>query len=85
MRVLALRTQVAADDVVIDHLENTRLPRMYWIDYAYVQRMRRSELAWTEELVADLESGRLPWPADEEAKPELSIVDKGEDGSGKAS
>lgn len=84
MRVVALRAQLASDEVVIDHVRGIRLPRMYWIDYAYLHHMRRSELAWTEELIADLESGRLTWPADEPGAPKLSIVDKGEDGNDQA-
>jgi len=85
MRVVALRAQLASDEVVIDHVRGMDLPRMYWIDYAYLHHVRQSELAWTEELIGDLESGRLPWPADEQATPNLSIVDKGESDDDQAS
>jgi DNA-binding PadR family transcriptional regulator len=84
-RVVALRAQIASDEVVIDHVRSRNLPRMYWIDYAYLHHVRQSELAWTEELIGDLESGRLSWPADEPGAPHLSIVDKGESGSDQAS
>jgi DNA-binding PadR family transcriptional regulator len=85
MRVVAIRAQLASDEVVIDHVRGMGLPRMYWIDYAYLHHVRQSELAWTEELIGDLESGRLPWPADEPATPNLSIVDKGESDDDQAS
>lgn len=89
MRVLSLRSRIAADQVLIDHVLDERVPTMYWIDHAFVHHQRQSELTWTEQLIADLESGRIPWPDDEEpdheepgheepadaAPPNLSVVD----------
>jgi DNA-binding PadR family transcriptional regulator len=83
IRVVNLRAQLAADDVLVEHVRGMRLPLMYWIDVAYVQHQRRSELEWTEGLIDDLDSGRIPWPDQE--KPSLSIVDKGESDDDKAS
>ncbi|WP_291414176.1 PadR family transcriptional regulator [Actinophytocola sp.] len=83
MRVLSLRAQIAADQVVIDHVLVTQLPAMYWIDYAYVHHQRQSELDWTERLIEDLESGRIAWPDSKpDAVPNLSVVDNngGRDG-----
>lgn len=85
MRVVSLRAQLASDQVVIDHVLNLRLPKMYWIDYAYRHHQRQSELDWTEKLIGDLESGRIPWPTGQEVVPNLSIVDKGENDGDKAS
>jgi DNA-binding PadR family transcriptional regulator len=88
-RVLHLRSRLAADQVIIDSLLERRLPRMYWIDYAFVRHVRQSELDWTEQLIEDLESGQITWPVAEHSpsgtKPNLSIVDEGERNSGQAS
>lgn len=83
MRVLTLRAQIASDQVLLDHLVARGLPKMYWIDAAYLHHQRQSELDWTEKLIADLEAGRITWPDDQ---PKLSIVDTSrEDGDDKAS
>jgi DNA-binding PadR family transcriptional regulator len=87
MRVVTLRAQIAADQVVIDHVLTKQLPKMYWIDYAFVHHQRQSELDWTERLIGDLESGRITWP--DESKPgvvpNLSVVDTEGSTGGKAS
>ncbi|WP_236795699.1 PadR family transcriptional regulator [Amycolatopsis sp. GM8] len=79
MRVTALKARIASDEVIISQVLERDLPRMWWIDYAFIHDQRKSELAWTEQLVADLESGRLPWPGNA-AKPDhlthLSIVEE---------
>lgn len=79
MRVVNLRARIAGDQVVIDHVLSEQLPAMYWIDYAFLHHLRQSELGWTEKLVADLESGRIPWPDGNDkpaVPPRLSIVDE---------
>jgi DNA-binding PadR family transcriptional regulator len=87
MRVVSLRAQIAADQVVIDHVLAKQIPKMYWIDYAFVHHQRQSELDWTERLIGDLESGRITWP--DESKPDvvpnLSVVDTEGRTGGKAS
>lgn len=87
MRVVSLRAQIAADQVVIDHVLTKQIPKMYWIDYAFVHHQRQSELDWTERLIGDLESGRITWP--DESKPDvvpnLSVVDTEGRTGGKAS
>jgi DNA-binding PadR family transcriptional regulator len=86
MRVVTLRAQIAADQVVIDHVLVRQLPKMYWIDYAYVHHQRQSELDWTEKLIDDLESGRIDWPTGEPVTPPtLSVVDTKGDTGDKAS
>lgn len=78
IRVMNLRQQLAADQVAVDHLLGAGLNRMYWIDFAYVNHQRKSELEWTEKLIEDLETGRIPWPDEKpEQRPELSIVEIG--------
>jgi DNA-binding PadR family transcriptional regulator len=83
MRVVSLRAMLAAEEVVIGEISDQQLPTMYWIDYAYVHHQRKSELAWTEQLIADLESGRIPWPGKPTAH--LSIVDNEDRDDDKAS
>ena len=39
------------------------LPRIVMLDSEYTAAMTRAELTWTEEVIADLESGRLAWDA----------------------
>lgn len=76
IRVINLRQQLAADKVAVDHLLGEGLNRMYWIDFAYVNHQRKSELEWTEKLIEDLKSGRITWPDEKpEQRPELSIVE----------
>ena len=73
MRAINLRARIAANQFVIDQVLEKNLPRMYWIDHDFAQHQRKFELDWTERLIADLESGRTPWP--EAAEPHLSTVD----------
>ncbi|MFD8499679.1 PadR family transcriptional regulator [Amycolatopsis sp. NPDC059657] len=72
MRVMNLKVKIAADEVVIKQVTSDNLPPLYWIDYAYSHHQRKAELAFTQQLIADLESGRMPWP--DEPERQLSIV-----------
>ncbi|SDY71343.1 Transcriptional regulator PadR-like family protein [Amycolatopsis xylanica] len=72
MRVMNLRARLAADQVVIEQVTADNLPPMYWIDYAYSHHQRKSELDFTQQLIEDLESGRMPWP--DESGHHLAIV-----------
>jgi len=84
-RVVNLRAQIAADQVLIDHVLAERVPAMYWIDCAYLHHQRQSELDWTERLIEDLDSGRITWP-ESTPMPGLSVVDTSRGGNdGKAS
>jgi DNA-binding PadR family transcriptional regulator len=83
MRVMNLKSQIAAEQVITEKLLDEELNRMYWIDFAYVHHQRQSELDWTRKLVEDLESGRMPWP--QPNRPHLSLVDNEEAPSDKAS
>lgn len=85
MRTVNLRAQIAAEEVVVGQLTQRRLPPMYWIDYEFSHHQRKSELDWTEKLIEDLESGRIPWPDHGDAAPKLSIEDSRSDLDDKAS
>jgi DNA-binding PadR family transcriptional regulator len=86
MRVVSLKAQIAADDVVIQTIQRD-LPVMYWIDYVYLRHQRKAELDFTEKLIGDLESGWITWPdkTEPDDSPHLSIVDDKETDDGKAS
>ncbi|GAA5168720.1 MULTISPECIES: PadR family transcriptional regulator [Amycolatopsis] len=77
LRVMHLKGHVASDEAVVEQLLEKNLPRLYWIDHAYAHHQRKSELDWTERLIADLESGRILWPTEDKPSelPHLSIVD----------
>lgn len=86
LRAVNLQAQVAADEVLVDKVVEQGLPRMCWIDFAFVQRQRKSELDWTQKLIEDLESGQTPWPGNKTASPaRLSVVDTKDDLDEKAS
>lgn len=85
-RVISLTGQVAAERAISERLVEKQLPRMYWVDFDYIAHQRQSELDWTEKLIDDLESGRVPWPGEKsENLPKLSIVDDKETADDKAS
>ncbi|TVT17005.1 PadR family transcriptional regulator [Amycolatopsis acidiphila] len=85
MRAINLRARIAADEVVIEQVLKEDLPTMYWIEHAFTHHQRKSELDWTEQLIADLESGRITWPDEQKPDqlPHLSIVDEKERSDGK--
>lgn len=81
-RVVGLRARIAADQVVIDHKLVPQVPRMYWIEFDFAHHQRQAELAWTERLVEDLVSGRIPWPDDTGVVRALSVVDSDRERNG---
>jgi DNA-binding PadR family transcriptional regulator len=42
--------------------ENPHFPRLFGIEEEYAQAMRRAELDWVRQTVAELRDGSLPWP-----------------------
>ncbi|WP_406640899.1 PadR family transcriptional regulator [Amycolatopsis sp. WGS_07] len=60
-RITKLRAAVASDQVLIDRLESDGTPDIYWLDFRYIAAQRKFELAWIEQLFADLDSGRIPF------------------------
>ncbi|MEV0678851.1 helix-turn-helix transcriptional regulator [Actinosynnema sp. NPDC050436] len=70
-RVLKLRAQIASDRTVLAGLEQDGTPEVYWLDWRYATAQRAFELAWTEQLIDDLRSGRIPF---QDHEPTLSLV-----------
>jgi DNA-binding PadR family transcriptional regulator len=58
-RAAALRSQLAAIDTTLQSI--TSLPRAVRIDDEYQRAMLAAELAWVDDVVADLDSGALNW------------------------
>ncbi|GAA3434561.1 PadR family transcriptional regulator [Kutzneria kofuensis] len=64
-RALKLQAAAAADQVIIDSLEAKPLPAVYWLDVKFMAARRAFELAWTNQLIEDITTGRVAWvPAD---------------------
>ncbi|MEQ0563882.1 PadR family transcriptional regulator [Amycolatopsis sp. NEAU-NG30] len=82
-RVTRLRSEVAADQAVLDHLLSDGTPRIYWLDWQYQCDHRRFELEWTERLLDDLRSGRIPFQDD--GKPQLTLITREDDDERKTS
>ena len=76
-RVTRLRAGVAADQAVLDHLAGDGTPEIYWLDWRYQCDHRKFELEWTERLLEDLRSGRIPFH-DNHHEPILKLI-TGED------
>jgi len=83
-RVTRLRAGVAADQAVLDHLAGDGTPRIYWLDWQYQCDHRRFELEWTERLLEDLKSGRIPFQ-DSDQGPHLTLITKEDDDERKTS
>jgi DNA-binding PadR family transcriptional regulator len=82
-RAIALEAGVAAERVVRDRLSDMRVPELYWIEIDLRLGQQETELAWTQNLIARLESRQLAWPAgpgagqDAAASPALRLVNEG--------
>ncbi|CCH31275.1 PadR family transcriptional regulator [Actinosynnema sp. NPDC047251] len=72
-RVLRLRAMIASDQTVLAGLEQDGTPQVYWLDWRYATAQRAFELAWTEQLIDDLRTGRIPF---QECTPTLSLIVK---------
>ncbi|MFJ7210169.1 PadR family transcriptional regulator [Amycolatopsis sp. NPDC098790] len=83
-RVTRLRAGVAADQAVLDHLGGDGTPRIYWLDWQYQCDQRKFELEWTERLLDDLRSGRIPFQ-DHHKQRHLSLITKETDDERKTS
>ncbi|OXM66787.1 PadR family transcriptional regulator [Amycolatopsis vastitatis] len=83
-RVTRLRAGVAADQAVLDHLAGDGTPEIYWLDWRYQCDHRKFELAWTERLLEELKSGRIPFQ-DSDREPHLTLITKEDDDERKTS
>jgi DNA-binding PadR family transcriptional regulator len=82
-RVTRLRAAVAADRIVLDHLTGDGTPEIYWLDWRYQCDYRKFELEWTERLLDDLRSGRIPFQDD--GQPKLTLITREDDDERKTS
>jgi DNA-binding PadR family transcriptional regulator len=82
-RVTRLRAAVAADQAVLQRLAGDETPPIYWLDWRYQCDHRKFELEWTERLLDDLKSGRIPFQ-DCEA-PKLTLITREDDDERKTS
>jgi DNA-binding PadR family transcriptional regulator len=64
-----LTQQVATDRAAVERLQRMELPARYWLDVRLTLAMREAELAWTSELIGQIESGRLDWPTESGTTP----------------
>jgi len=60
-RLVAQNADLAALSERIDALTARGVPRLYWIDATLMLSSLRAEIAWVEQILADLGSGALPW------------------------
>jgi DNA-binding PadR family transcriptional regulator len=66
-RALKLQAEAAAEQVVMDSLRARPLPALYWLDVRFTAARRAFELAWTNQLIEDITTGRIEWvPAESE-------------------
>jgi DNA-binding PadR family transcriptional regulator len=82
-RLTRLRAAVAADQAVLQRLAEDETPPIYWLDWRYKCDHRKFELEWTERLLDDLRSGRIPFQ-DCEA-PQLTLITREDDDERKTS
>jgi DNA-binding PadR family transcriptional regulator len=45
-------------------VDSGQAPRLFMIEMEYSQRMLDAELAWVNEVIADIDGGALAWPSD---------------------
>ncbi|GAA1290251.1 PadR family transcriptional regulator [Saccharothrix xinjiangensis] len=68
LRERAGRLRAELDELRAEHravLDSGRVPRLFVLEVEYAVRVLEAELGWVEEIVDDVESGRLAWPAAE--------------------
>ncbi|WP_410656378.1 PadR family transcriptional regulator [Amycolatopsis sp. lyj-112] len=76
-RVLQLQAAAASDQVVLESLVNEQhLLEVYWLDWSYTAARRAFELKWTQNLIEDLESGRIGFQ--DHCTPSLNLVTEDE-------
>jgi hypothetical protein len=78
-RELHLRADVALDQAVLETLIKNETPPVYWLDWRFASDRRAFELAWTTRLIADLESGAVPFIGDHPCPKDRTLVPKEKD------
>lgn len=67
LRERAERLRVSLEEMREGHREAlAQVPRLFVVEAEYATRMTETELAWVEEIIGDVESGRLAWPEEAE-------------------
>lgn len=61
-REITLAATIAAERVVAQRLAEQEVHPLFWPDIELRLAQRETELAWTERLLARLESGEIGWP-----------------------
>jgi DNA-binding PadR family transcriptional regulator len=81
-RALRLRAADAADQVIMENLTAKPLPAIYWLDVRFLADRRAFELAWTNQLIEDITTGRVAWvPAEPEGPTDVEGPTDSEDGA----
>ncbi|GAA3681025.1 DNA-binding PadR family transcriptional regulator [Lentzea atacamensis] len=63
LRERAERLRASVEEMRAGHQEAlAQVPRLFVVEVEYAVRMAEAEIGWVEEIVADVESGRLAWP-----------------------
>ncbi|WP_067813397.1 PadR family transcriptional regulator [Actinomadura kijaniata] len=65
LRERAERVRASLEEIRREHravLESGAVPRLFVVEAEYAVRVQEAELGWLEEIVADIEAGRLAWP-----------------------
>lgn len=79
-----LRARIAAVEADLDELDAVRAvhvaadrPRVFWFGLDYLRALAATELDWMAALVAEIESGELPWLTPELIRDRLSQPARG--------
>jgi DNA-binding PadR family transcriptional regulator len=73
-RILRLTATVGADRAAVETLRKNKTPEVYWLDWRFTSARAEFELEWTEQLLADLESGRIPFNRKDNPRSPLNLV-----------
>jgi DNA-binding PadR family transcriptional regulator len=63
-RAAALEAEIAAGESILQAMTRQGLPRLYGIEGEYALATRRAELEWVRQVIDDISSEKLPWPAE---------------------
>ncbi|TMR23466.1 PadR family transcriptional regulator [Nonomuraea turkmeniaca] len=74
LRERAERVRASLEEIRRAHREAAgQVPRLFVVEVEYALRMDEAELGWIEEIIGEIETGRLAWPA----PPESEQADEG--------
>jgi DNA-binding PadR family transcriptional regulator len=63
-RAAALEAEVAAAESLLQTMSRQGIPRLFGVEGEYGLAIRRAELEWVRQIVDDIRTGKLPWPAE---------------------